>query len=312
MSTAAASAVCERGLVEDVTVRSIDEETRTATFVAATENGVDTWTGREVLRMSGANLTRYRKNPVVLDAHNRYAAGDIVGKGRIKREERELVVDITFAETDRAERAWQLVRTDFLRAVSVGFIPRKVRDIVEDETDGEGEYEITGPARIVTEWELIEISVVPVPADADAVRRSFFSEERRMEKATTKEEAAAVDTPPATEEQRQPEEPKAPGTAPAPQERAAEPPTEPVPEEIRARSIRALAPNGMGVLAEQCILEGLSIEDARKRLLEEHTKHMTPVGTPEPTEPEKRAPEGDGETKLDDLDDDMLTRSLTG
>src|SRR5205823_12664238 len=54
-------------------LRSIDGGTRSAEFVASTEKPVPMGGGeREVLRMSGARLERYRRNPVLLDTHDRF------------------------------------------------------------------------------------------------------------------------------------------------------------------------------------------------------------------------------------------------
>lgn len=178
--TASARAEDPAGLVRrdlaDIAVRSIDEKKRTAEFVAATESGVRGYSGMEYLRMSGARLARFRRNPVVLDTHNRSEVGAILGSAAVRVEGRELFTTVTFAETARAETAWQLVKAGHLRAVSVGFIPNRARtvELRDGETDGEGEARITGPAKIIKEWELFEISVVPVPADAAAVARSLY------------------------------------------------------------------------------------------------------------------------------------------
>jgi len=166
----------------DCEVRAIDTEKRQATFVAATENGVLTWNGREHLRMSGASLKRYRRNPVVLDAHNRYSAEFAVGTAEIKIEGRELIAVVTYASTDRAETIWQLVQDKVIRTVSVGFLPdsRRTVRLAEGEEDVETRdgkpdeaSRIKGPATVIKGWELFEISMVPVPADPDAVRREI-------------------------------------------------------------------------------------------------------------------------------------------
>jgi|GEM_PF-3690656 len=169
-----------RGLFypERIEVRAVDAEKRQATFVAATEGGVETWAGPEHLRMSGANLDRFRKNPVILDTHNRYEAGAIIGRAlRVWIEQDKLLVEIEFAATKRAEEIWTLVRDGFLSALSVGFLPVEIMRLGENETYGTGDRKVVGPARVIIEWELFEISVVPVPADADALKRSFFGDE---------------------------------------------------------------------------------------------------------------------------------------
>ena len=156
--------------------RGMDEEKRQASFVASTENPVQTWGGPEVLRMKGARLGRFRKNPVVLDSHNRHDLASVIGKAEVKVEGRELHTTITYAPTERGELAWSLVRDGFVRAVSVGYSinPLKVKRLREGEHDGSGDSRVEGPATVVGEWELHEISNVPVPADADAVKRDFY------------------------------------------------------------------------------------------------------------------------------------------
>jgi len=137
----------------------------------ATEAGVETLAGRKVLRMSGARLERFRKNPIVLDAHARDTVLSVIGQAVIKVDGLVLTADIHFAKTARAETAWTLVQAGFLKATSIGYRPSKVRVLAEGEMDGSGDSMVTGPARIVNEWELYEISLVPVPADANALRR---------------------------------------------------------------------------------------------------------------------------------------------
>ena len=165
-----------RALVAPCELRQLDEGNRRATFVAATENGVETFHGREHLEMGGADLGRYQANPVVLDTHNRFEAGGVVGNAKARIDGRALIAEITFAETERALEVWELVRTGFIKALSIGFIPRRVEHVEEGATARLGNQNVQGPARIVREWELFEISVVPVPADRKAVRRRFFTD----------------------------------------------------------------------------------------------------------------------------------------
>jgi len=317
---------CTRGLFDSVEVRAGDKDSRTATFVAATENGVETWAGREYLRISGGDLGRYRSNPVVLDTHNRYEAGAVIGRATISTKARELIAEVTFAETDRAEEVWQLVRTGFVKALSIGFLAHDVQRVEEGESAGSGKSRIEGPARIVKKWELYEISVVPVPADAETLRRSFLhggsveliSEVRSLRQALNDVLAKEADMP-------KNEDDKAPATegtkseAEMPKEdkigsRTAQVPEFTVPE-IIARQIRAIAPEPLKDFAEQCILEGLSLEDARKRMLEEYAKHQESAGTQstdvfDTGKKEERAE--DKAAQVDKIDDDTFVRALCG
>lgn len=173
--------------------RSIDEAGRKATFVAATEIGVDTWCGKEWLRMSGAKLDRFVKNPVILDSHSRWQSDCVIGRATVAVEGRQLLTTIEYAMSERAEEIWELVRTGFLRAVSVGFNPLAFHELTPGATDGEGESLVTGPGIVISQWELYEISMVPVPADEDAlVRRSFFHQERNMPRKAFKNARAPI------------------------------------------------------------------------------------------------------------------------
>lgn len=256
-----------------VEVRKHEDEdgTKTYEFVAATERAVDTSYGPEVLRMSGVNLDRYSRNPVVLDTHNRSEVGAVVGRASMEVDGDRLISRITFANTDRAAQARQLVEDGFLRAVSVGFIPRKVQNLRAGEAEGDAE----GPCRIVREWELMELSLVPVPADAEALARSHYFQ------AETAEENP-VQYPNAAE--RTADEPSAPPPSPEGkvvkfEEIAAERKAREI--QATATAIRELAPKGMDSLAERLVLEGVSVDEARQRFLS--ALSTQPVGTPEPT-----------------------------
>lgn len=266
---------------------AVDDESRTAHFVAATENGVDTWRGPEVLRMSGVDLARFRSNPVVLDTHDRASADCVVGRASVEVVGRELLATVTFAQTARAESVWQLVRGGFLRALSVGYCvdPDKVDRIREGETD----EDVHGPAHIVRGWELYEISLVPIPADAAALKREFYSKHTTNEESRMAEETPAAPTA---------EDPKAPEPAATVTvtDGALRSVDELLPEELAARTeaaqlerekvnharIRAIAPPSLSALAEELIVRGVTAEEARKELLEALRAQSKPGFTPEP------------------------------
>lgn len=286
--------------------RSIDEQKRTATFTAATENGVLTWAGREHLRMTGARLQRYRKNPVVLDSHNRFEAGAVIGRANVRIEDKTLISEVLFAQTERAEEVWQLVKGGFLRAVSVGFIPSRARtvELQEGETDGEGESIVKGPARVIKEWELFEISVVPVPADAEAIRRQLEQEEPPVSKPETPvtPPAPAVQPRALSEDELKAER----------ERKIAEDQT--ATREAANKQVLGLAAGDkdLEVVARGCILEGLTFDESRKRIKEAYDKQRAAVGTPEPAAPAKPAPKPGEAPKLAEVSDADLQRSLCG
>lgn len=302
-----------RGLVNG-SVRSIDEESRTATFVAATETGVDTYSGKEYLRVAGADLKRYRRNPVVLDTHNRFEAGAIIGKATLAVEDNELVAAVTFAETQRAEDIWTLVRGGFLRALSVGFLPRDSVQVEDGKTAKLGESEIEGPARLVKKWELYEISVVPVPADPNAIRRQFIGGDdaavRNLARSLIQAAGRFVKEPIMADKI----EPASVPAAPAP------PPTQPEPislvaareYEPVAAQIRKIAPPELQSLANELVLGMVPFDEARKRMLAAYTQARQPVGTPEPSQAPPAAKPQTSDPKVSDMSADVLVRSLCG
>ena len=306
-----------RGLLLNTEVRAIDEESRTVTYVIATENGVDTWEGKEYLRIDGVRLKRFRSNPVVLDTHNRYEIGAIVGKAMIRKEGRTLVADVTFAEnTVRAEEAWQLVKTGFSRATSVGFIRFKTMELADGETDGEGERQITGPGIVVTDWELFELSIVPVPADAAALRRSFNDKEAaiqfdpvvralvntihrltggEVEEGTMEEKK----TPPA--EKIEAEEAK-----PTAQQRQLSD------NEILHAEIRSLLAEAPKDVREGCVIDCKTLDEARDKYRAWRADNSQPVGTPESPRIAKKDEDG-GKTEkrtAKDVDRRDLAQSI--
>lgn len=136
-------------------------------FVASTDS-VDRHNSR--ILPSGLDAAAFLKNPVFLWNHNSGDAcepADILGKVIALSVEtiegrQAVVADVEFAVVDaegkpraRAAECLALVRAKLLSAVSIGFIARK-----SSVVDG---------VEVVTEWELVELSLVPVPSNSDAL-----------------------------------------------------------------------------------------------------------------------------------------------
>lgn len=147
----------------DIDVRGIDLDARSVEVVASTDT-VDCY--GEVL-VQDWDLTRYLKNPVVLYGHNRW--GYPIGHAEnVRVEKNKLLARLCFVDekaNPEGERVWQGFLQKSLRAVSVGFRAKKG---VSQEIDGRHIYVLSGN-------ELIEISVVPIPANPDAVAESAKS-----------------------------------------------------------------------------------------------------------------------------------------
>lgn len=150
---------------------SIDAENLSVevTFTAgASVDRVDPWSGerfleRLVVSDDAVDLGRLRKGAPVLDSHRQdgvrsqlgvvQSAWVSGGKGHAR---------IRFAEAHRD--VFDMVREGVLRSVSIGYRVHQQREI-EPENGGL-------PIREATRWEPHEISMISVPADADAQTRA--------------------------------------------------------------------------------------------------------------------------------------------
>lgn len=106
------------------------------------------------IQQNGWDLKNFMKNPVVLWAH-RYDELPVGKATDIAVTSQGLEMGFEFAPAtanEKAEQIKQLFEGGFLNAVSVGFIP----------TERNG--------NIITRAELLEVSIVPVPANQEALR----------------------------------------------------------------------------------------------------------------------------------------------
>lgn len=117
------------------------------------------------MSLEGMNITRFASNPIMLYQHD---TERIIGKwDNLRVEDGRLLAEPVFdLEDEEAKKVADKVERGFLRGCSIGVI---VRQMDEDEQDGT----LTASAS-----ELLEASIVSIPADAGAVR--LFDEERHL------------------------------------------------------------------------------------------------------------------------------------
>jgi len=141
-------------------LKEVDEKERTITAFISTE-ALDRQ--GDIMRASGAQLAAYKKNPVVLWAHN-YATPPIGRNLWIKKvkDKPGLLAKTQFADTEFADEIFRLYQGKFLNAWSVGFMPLESKEIDEDSSPSRG--------RDIGKWELLEYSAVPVPANPEALQ----------------------------------------------------------------------------------------------------------------------------------------------
>lgn len=126
---------------------------RVRRFVISTA-GVDR--DNDTIAAGGWQLDNYRKNPVVLWAHD-YTCLPVAKAIQVGVENDQLVATAEFADHDFANAVLRLLDGGFLRATSVGFRP--ISYSINEERRG---YDFQTQ-------ELLEFSVVPVPANAEAL-----------------------------------------------------------------------------------------------------------------------------------------------
>lgn len=134
---------------------------------------------REIMLPQGAKLEAYRRNPVVFWGHQYREPWALVGRTTsIEVTDRGIEAEFEFREPTGENDPLHIVRAlwdqGLLRAASVGFKPLKVVERAPEEVglaDGNVIFdESRRPVRVVAEWELMEWSLVPIPANQEALR----------------------------------------------------------------------------------------------------------------------------------------------
>lgn len=116
----------------------------------------------DIVRAAGVILDNYFKNPVVLWAHD-YSAPPVARALGIEVVSGGLRARFQFPEwgvSEQADVVRRLWGAGFLNATSIGFVPIEVHPLGN---------EVYGPTEYL-QWELLEFSIVPVPANQEALR----------------------------------------------------------------------------------------------------------------------------------------------
>jgi HK97 family phage prohead protease len=140
--------------------KSVDEDKRVLRMIGSTE---DLDRDGEIVKASGWKLENYKKNPVVL-ANHQHRDLPVAKATKVWVEDKKLMFDIEFPEADvhpQGDTLYKLYKGGFMNATSVGFIPN-MRKAEFGQKEGD-------PNIIFKEQELLEISLVSVPANANAL-----------------------------------------------------------------------------------------------------------------------------------------------
>jgi len=183
--------------VLDETTKASDSDLGSFSVVISTEN-IDRY--QEVIKMDGWELEHYKKNPIVLWAHD-HKLLPIGYANTIDVNDGKLVATGRFAPHAHAQEIRKLYDLGIVRATSVGFIAK--------------EYE----GNLITKAELLEFSFVSVPANPYALALAMKNDVSVNEMVTkgffTIEEKDGEDVP---DEVKTEEEPEVPATIEEPVE----------------------------------------------------------------------------------------------
>ena len=148
---------------------SVNEDTRSISYLVSDET-VDRM--GDIIKVKGWDLSSYKQNPVVLWSHDGSNTPPIGKAANVRRRygPARLTADIEFAPKEAFEFAdtiYQLASRGFIRATSVGFMPTMAEEVDEKKREklGLGPY-----GQLYTGAELMEISVVAVPANPSALQ----------------------------------------------------------------------------------------------------------------------------------------------
>lgn len=125
----------------------------------------------DVVDPTGVKLDNYRKNPVVLFGHN-YDDLPIARAEELSVDEEGITAKVVFPARGTYEKAdvvYALWKQGVGSAWSIGFIP-----------DMDTAEELEGGGFKIKDWEMLEFSAVPIPANPDALtvmRSKGFSDE---------------------------------------------------------------------------------------------------------------------------------------
>lgn len=132
----------------------------------------------DIVVPEGGDFELYKQNPVVLVGHD-YGSLPVGKVTEIKGDDYGVRSTIEIAGTDAGKDIWKLVKGGFLRAFSIGFRATKTL------SDGEEGFKARVDAvkekwaelkeragevrRFIESWSLLELSIVPVPCNGQAL-----------------------------------------------------------------------------------------------------------------------------------------------
>lgn len=137
--------------------RAVEGDAPVMEFIASDET-LDRYD--EVVKVDGWDLKAFKANPVIVDCHDYSSITRILGRSpEIGVRDGKLVNRVEFClDNPMGALAFKMAKGGFIKSQSVGFIPH-------EWTNGKNSDQ---PARTYTKQELLEVSLVVVPANPGA------------------------------------------------------------------------------------------------------------------------------------------------
>jgi len=152
-------------------LKDFNEDSRSFTAIASTETKDR---DGDIMRIGGAKLKNFRKNPVMLFGHDDRSLA--IGRAdNIRKEDGRLVFDAVFASKEAnpfAENVFQLFKEKIMRSFSIRFSPTKAVPI--QPAPAASNEIMRFPGMEYKEWELLEISAVNIPANPEAMKNAGY------------------------------------------------------------------------------------------------------------------------------------------
>jgi hypothetical protein len=169
-------------------------ESRVLAYVCSDES-VDRY--GDIIKQDGWDLTAFKSNPVVMGFHN-YGTFPVGNSIKTWTEDNKLKMWILFADKDvneDADIAFRMAKSGFMKAGSVGFIPKDVHHPKQEERDALG---MTPWGVVFQKQELLEHTVCGVPANSNALQEAVnkgIASQKEVERWTRKKEPTVTPEP---------------------------------------------------------------------------------------------------------------------
>jgi HK97 family phage major capsid protein/HK97 family phage prohead protease len=248
-------------------VGEIDNEKRTIDLAFSSDAELERWPGVvEVLdhRAEAVELGRLNDGGAFLFNHDWDQVIGVVENARIDSDGRGRAT-VRFGSSTAAEEKWRDVQDGILRHISVGYRIKEVK-LTEEREDLD--------VYTVQRWEPYEISLVTVPADHSVgIGRSQSTTTQQPENQMKSRKGLFMQAPNEGGGSAAPAAPAAPTIDVVAERNAAR-----NDEQNRVRTIlEAGKKYGMGDLAQEAIVAGKSVDEARQLFLEELNKRNTAI-----------------------------------